>query len=59
MDWLIVLLFLVLWGIVMKALIKPGKEHEPYMDVLFYLGLILIIPVIVFELLGGNQKETK
>lgn len=59
MDWLIVLLFLVLWGIVMKILIKPGKKPEPYMEVLFYIGLILIIPVIVFELLGGNQKETK
>lgn len=56
MDRLIIILFLVLWGIVMKALIKPSSKPEPYIEVLFYIGLILVIPYIVFILLGGENN---
>jgi len=56
MDWLIVLLFLVLWGILMKAL-KPKDNSEPelYVQILGVIGLILVVPWIVFILLNGNK----
>ena len=57
MDWLIVLLFFVLWGIVMKALITPLNKSEGYVAVLFYIGLFLVIPYIIFILLGGDRNE--
>lgn len=56
MDRLVIILFLVLWGIVMKALIKPSNKPEPYIEVLFWIGLILVIPYIVFILLGGENN---
>lgn len=57
MDRLIIILFLVLWGIAMKGLIKPSNKPEPYMEMLSFVGLILVIPYIVFLLLGGNHDK--
>lgn len=54
MAWDFILIS-VLWGIAMKALIKPENEKELYISILFYVGLIFIFPYIVFLLLGGNK----
>ena len=59
MDTIIVLLFLVLWGVVMKALIKSENNPEPYEEILFYVGLIMVVPYMVFLLLGGKEKKNK
>ncbi|MCL2758473.1 MAG: hypothetical protein FWE64_04105 [Alphaproteobacteria bacterium] len=58
MDWFIVLLFLVLWGIVMKAQEpKDNSEPELYMQVLGIIGLLLVLPYIVYLLLGGGKNK--
>ncbi len=50
------LLVLVFWGILLRVL-QPEYKKESWFAWFYCIGMLLIIPIIVFYLVGGDKCE--